>query len=155
MEYTLNIRGRLMDLSHPQVMGIINVTPDSRQGPRYSLGCFQNLRRRTTYTLTLWTYSTRRLYQELPGLTLPDGTMMSRILDIKVSARSSKPLKTTAKPSSTTLKKDLPMHRLSRLMLKSRLSEHSSEAPGMLGSSCIDWQHFIHNCPLPPTGKIR
>lgn len=29
MEYTLNIRGRLMDLSHPQVMGIINVTPDS------------------------------------------------------------------------------------------------------------------------------
>ena len=29
MEYTLNIRGRLMDLSHPQVIGIINVTPDS------------------------------------------------------------------------------------------------------------------------------
>lgn len=29
MEYTLNIRGRLMDLSHPQVTGIINVTPDS------------------------------------------------------------------------------------------------------------------------------
>lgn len=29
MEYTLNIRGRLMDLSYPQVMGIINVTPDS------------------------------------------------------------------------------------------------------------------------------
>ena len=29
MEYTLNIRGHLMDLSHPQVMGIINVTPDS------------------------------------------------------------------------------------------------------------------------------
>ena len=29
MEYTLNIRGRLIDLSHPQVMGIVNVTPDS------------------------------------------------------------------------------------------------------------------------------
>ncbi len=27
--YTLNIRGRLFDLSHPQVMGILNVTPDS------------------------------------------------------------------------------------------------------------------------------
>ena len=71
-----------------------------------------------------------------------------------VSARSSKPLKTTTKPSSTILKKGLQMHRPSRLMLKSRLSEHSSEASGMLGSSCIDWQHFIHNCPLPPTGKI-
>ena len=29
MEYTLNIRGKLMDLSQPQVMGILNVTPDS------------------------------------------------------------------------------------------------------------------------------
>lgn len=29
MNYTLNIRGELMDLSTPQVMGIINVTPDS------------------------------------------------------------------------------------------------------------------------------
>ena len=29
MHYTLNIRGRLMDLSHPVVMGILNVTPDS------------------------------------------------------------------------------------------------------------------------------
>ncbi len=29
MEYTLNIRGQLMDLSQPQVMGILNVTPDS------------------------------------------------------------------------------------------------------------------------------
>ncbi len=29
MEYTLNICGRLMDLSEPQVMGILNVTPDS------------------------------------------------------------------------------------------------------------------------------
>ena len=27
--YTLNIRGRLMNLSEPQVMGILNVTPDS------------------------------------------------------------------------------------------------------------------------------
>ena len=27
--YTLNIRGRLLDLSEPQVMGILNVTPDS------------------------------------------------------------------------------------------------------------------------------
>ncbi len=27
--YTLNIRGRLLDLSRPQVMGILNVTPDS------------------------------------------------------------------------------------------------------------------------------
>lgn len=26
---TLNIRGRLMDLSTPRVMGILNVTPDS------------------------------------------------------------------------------------------------------------------------------
>ena len=29
MEYTINIKGRLMDLSVPQVMGILNVTPDS------------------------------------------------------------------------------------------------------------------------------
>ena len=29
MEYTLNVRGRLMELSTPQVMGIVNVTPDS------------------------------------------------------------------------------------------------------------------------------
>ncbi|MBO7139321.1 MAG: dihydropteroate synthase [Prevotella sp.] len=29
MRYTLNIRGRLMDLSRPVVMGILNVTPDS------------------------------------------------------------------------------------------------------------------------------
>jgi dihydropteroate synthase len=29
MDYTLNIRGRLMSLSTPQVMGILNVTPDS------------------------------------------------------------------------------------------------------------------------------
>ena len=29
MNYTLNIRGRLMDLARPRVMGILNVTPDS------------------------------------------------------------------------------------------------------------------------------
>ena len=29
MEYTINIKGRLIDLSTPQVMGILNVTPDS------------------------------------------------------------------------------------------------------------------------------
>jgi len=29
MEYTLNVHGRLMDLSTPQVMGILNTTPDS------------------------------------------------------------------------------------------------------------------------------
>lgn len=29
MDYTINVRGRLIDLSHPQVMGILNVTPDS------------------------------------------------------------------------------------------------------------------------------
>ena len=29
MNYTLNVNGRLMDLSHPQVMGILNCTPDS------------------------------------------------------------------------------------------------------------------------------
>ena len=29
MDYTINVRGRLMDLSEPQVMGILNVTPDS------------------------------------------------------------------------------------------------------------------------------
>ena len=29
MEYTINIRGQLLALSHPQVMGILNVTPDS------------------------------------------------------------------------------------------------------------------------------
>lgn len=29
MEYTINIKGRLMDLGNPQVMGILNVTPDS------------------------------------------------------------------------------------------------------------------------------
>ena len=29
MSYTINIKGRLLDLSTPQVMGILNVTPDS------------------------------------------------------------------------------------------------------------------------------
>jgi len=29
MEYTLNVQGHLMDLSTPQVMGIVNTTPDS------------------------------------------------------------------------------------------------------------------------------
>lgn len=29
MDYTLNIRGRLMSLRQPQVMGIVNITPDS------------------------------------------------------------------------------------------------------------------------------
>jgi len=29
MDYTLNLHGHLMDLSEPQVMGILNVTPDS------------------------------------------------------------------------------------------------------------------------------
>ena len=29
MDYTLNVHGRLMDISEPQVMGILNVTPDS------------------------------------------------------------------------------------------------------------------------------
>jgi len=29
MDYTLNIKGRLLDLSQPQVMGILNATPDS------------------------------------------------------------------------------------------------------------------------------
>ena len=29
MDYTINIHGRLMDLAKPQVMGILNVTPDS------------------------------------------------------------------------------------------------------------------------------
>ena len=29
MEYTLNCNGRLLDLSTPQVMGILNATPDS------------------------------------------------------------------------------------------------------------------------------
>ena len=29
MEYTINVRGRLLDLAHPMVMGILNATPDS------------------------------------------------------------------------------------------------------------------------------
>uniref|UniRef100_A0AB33J4E3 dihydropteroate synthase n=1 Tax=Prevotella sp. GTC17259 TaxID=3236795 RepID=A0AB33J4E3_9BACT len=29
MNYTINVRGRLMDLSTPKVMGIVNITPDS------------------------------------------------------------------------------------------------------------------------------
>ena len=29
MDYTINVRGRLIDLSEPQVMGVLNVTPDS------------------------------------------------------------------------------------------------------------------------------
>ena len=29
MEYTVNVGGRLLDLSSPCVMGIVNVTPDS------------------------------------------------------------------------------------------------------------------------------
>lgn len=35
MNYSINVRGRLVDLSRPQVMGILNVTPDSfYQGSR-------------------------------------------------------------------------------------------------------------------------
>lgn len=29
IDYTINVRGRLIDLSKPKVMGILNVTPDS------------------------------------------------------------------------------------------------------------------------------
>ena len=29
MNYTINVRGRLLDLSEPKVMGILNATPDS------------------------------------------------------------------------------------------------------------------------------
>ena len=29
MQYTLNIKGQLLDLSEPKVMGILNATPDS------------------------------------------------------------------------------------------------------------------------------
>ena len=29
MQYTINVRGRLLDLSQPMVMGILNATPDS------------------------------------------------------------------------------------------------------------------------------
>ena len=29
MDYTINVHGQLMSLSQPQVMGILNVTPDS------------------------------------------------------------------------------------------------------------------------------
>ena len=29
IDYTINVRGKLVDLSRPQVMGILNVTPDS------------------------------------------------------------------------------------------------------------------------------
>ena len=29
VDYTVNVRGRLIDLSEPRVMGILNVTPDS------------------------------------------------------------------------------------------------------------------------------
>lgn len=29
MDYTINVKGRLLDLSEPRVMGILNVTPDS------------------------------------------------------------------------------------------------------------------------------
>ena len=29
INYTMNVRGELIDLSHPSVMGILNVTPDS------------------------------------------------------------------------------------------------------------------------------
>ena len=29
MQYTINVRGQLIDLSRPMVMGILNATPDS------------------------------------------------------------------------------------------------------------------------------
>ena len=29
LPYTINVKGQLIDLSEPQVMGILNVTPDS------------------------------------------------------------------------------------------------------------------------------
>ena len=29
VDYTINVCGKLMDLSHPKVMGILNATPDS------------------------------------------------------------------------------------------------------------------------------
>ena len=47
MDYTINVKGRLMDLSEPQVMGILNVTPDSfyadsRQQTEKEIACRAN-----------------------------------------------------------------------------------------------------------------
>lgn len=38
MHYTLNIKGRLTDLSRPKVMGIVNATPDSFYAPSRTKG---------------------------------------------------------------------------------------------------------------------
>ena len=40
MNHTINVRGRLLSLAHPQVMGILNVTPDSQySGSRKQTEC--------------------------------------------------------------------------------------------------------------------
>lgn len=43
MNYTINVKGRLMDMSHPTVMGILNVTPDS---------FYSGSRKQTEYEIT-------------------------------------------------------------------------------------------------------
>ena len=70
MDYTINIKGRLVDLSEPKVMGIVNVTPDSfyagsRMQTEEEIGarCYQHLADGASI-IDLGAYSTR------PGATL-------------------------------------------------------------------------------------
>jgi dihydropteroate synthase len=70
MEYTLNIKGRLVDLSEPKVMGIVNVTPDSfyagsRMQTEEEIGarCYQHLAEGAAM-IDVGAYSTR------PGASL-------------------------------------------------------------------------------------
>jgi len=66
-----------------------------------------------------------------------------RRLATMASAKSLRRLRTTMQPSSTTSKTGSPMHRQNPSMLKSRLSERSSEGLETSGSLCTDLPHFI------------
>ena len=117
--------------------------PSSRQGPPSSSGCSPGWSRRTTSISNSWTSSTKSQNRQRPGSTWQDGTTRSRRLATMASAKSLRPLRITTLLSSTTSRIGSPMHRQNPSMLKSRLSEHSSEGLGISGSSCFDWLHFI------------
>lgn len=65
MDYTINVRGRLLDLSEPKVMGILNVTPDSfyagsrAQTKEAVLECARQLRTEGAAMLDIGACSTR------------------------------------------------------------------------------------------------
>jgi len=72
MNYTINVNGRLLDLSVPQVMGILNVTPDSfyaesRKQTDEAIGeCANQIVEEGATIIDIGGYSTRPGAQEVP-----------------------------------------------------------------------------------------